>query len=125
MKKYALMFLGTLLSLTVFGQEQKLETAFKQADISFIKAHLNQKIEIIVEDDTKVYSNQEASAFLDTFFKKYPVADFKIIHKGNSKEGNSFAVATYTSKQKNFRTTVTFKNEQGDFRINSLNFSEE
>lgn len=81
---------------------------------------MNESVDIQTPDqDRKAYSKTQAEFVLRDFIKKYPVSDFKYIHKID-KADMKFAIGEYTSGNQTFRITIYLKNIKGQYLIDSI-----
>src|SRR5687768_1468499 len=103
------LFITALLSLQLFA-------AFGQADVigqvkETIKAgsarelskYLNQAVDVTIEGNLQSYSKAQAEFVLRDFFKQHPPAEFSIIHQGQSRGGQPFAIGQYKSGSDTYR----------------------
>ncbi len=112
MKKY-LHIIGFVFTLMFSAQEltaqneisSGLITAFKNADANAIAPYLNDNVELIIPQTDNFFTRQHAKSILADFFRKNPVKDFLVVHKG-TKENASFLIATYISTTGSYRVSL-------------------
>jgi hypothetical protein len=83
-------------------------SAFKEANANAIAPYLNENVELIMPQTDNFFTRQHAKSILSDFFRKNPVKDFSIIHKG-TKENASFVIATYLSNTGSYRVSISLR----------------
>lgn len=95
--------------------------ALNQGDASGLSSHLNNNVELVIENKNDVFSKQQASGIIADFFRKNSVSSFQLLHKGN-KDNASFAIGILKTGSGSFRVYVlTRKNEIQQLRIEPSN----
>ncbi len=97
-----------------------LETAFAKGDAEKVMSYGKTKILISIESKEGVYSKSQGTQVLRSFFKDFPPTSFSFNFKGKESGSNSFAVGVYKSSKGDFRVSVKFQKEGGDYLIESL-----
>lgn len=97
-----------------------LETAFAKGDAEKVISYGKTKILISIESKEGVYSKSQGTQVLKSFFKDYPPKSFSFDFKGKESGSNSFAVGVYKSVKNDFRISVKFQKEGGDYLIESI-----
>lgn len=87
--------------------------------------YLNQTIDIEIDGKKESYGKAQAEVILRDFFKANTPSDFSIIHKGQSKSGQSFAIGQYKSGAVNFRVFMKIKVVGNGQFIHEISFSKE
>jgi hypothetical protein len=96
-------------------------TALNQGDASGLSSHLNNNVELVIDNKNDVFSKQQASGIIADFFRKNSVNSFQLLHKGN-KDNASFAIGILKTSSGSFRVYVlTRKNEIQQLRIEPSN----
>jgi hypothetical protein len=97
-----------------------LESAFSKGDAEKIISYGKTKILISIDDNEGVYSKSQGTQVLKSFFKDYKPTSFSFDFKGKESGSNSFAVGIYKSVKNDFRISVKFQKEGGDYLIESI-----
>ena len=110
----------SFLELDVYDE---VSSAIRSGDSKLIAAFFGTTVDLTILTQEDVYSKAQAELILKDFFAKNPIKSFSIIHKGNSKNGDQFAIGTYeTSAGKKFRSYFLFKKEGTGLTIQQLRF---
>jgi len=97
-----------------------LESAFAKGDAEKVISYGKTKILISIDSKEGVYSKSQGTQVLKGFFKDYPPKFFSFDFKGKESGSNSFAVGVYKSSKGNFRISLKFQKEGGDYLIESI-----
>jgi hypothetical protein len=100
----------------------KISQAIKNASTSELSKHFNTSIDLTIPGSEGTYSKVQAEQILKSFFTKYSPQSFAINHKGNSNDGSMYAIGTYKSSGKTFRTYFLVKPIDGQMLIHQLKF---
>lgn len=117
-----------LMAFTAYGQDAVIDdakTAIKSGSSKELSKYCNKVVEISFDGDKSTYSKTQAEFVLRDFFKKYPATDFEYIHQGASREGLRYAIGKYSYDNGSFRVYMLIKEFEGDFLIDTLDFSKE
>ncbi|MBX9850804.1 MAG: DUF4783 domain-containing protein [Cytophagaceae bacterium] len=133
MKKNIIGFLCILflLVLTVKNVEAQNDIinngkiALKTGSAKELVKYFNDIVELSFDGEKSNYSKTQAEFVLKDFFKKYPPIDFQYIHQGSSKEGLIYAIGKYTYNGGSFRVYILIKQFNGNYLIDTLDFSKE
>lgn len=87
--------------------------------------YFNDIVELSFDGEKSNYSKTQAEFVLKDFFKKYPPVDFQYIHQGSSKEGLKYAIGKYSYQGGSFRVYILIKQFNGNYLIDTLDFSKE
>lgn len=87
--------------------------------------YLNQTVDIELNGKKESYSKAQAELILRDFFKANVPSDFSIIHKGQSKSGQPFAIGQYKSGADNYRVFMKIKTVADQQLIHEISFSKE
>jgi len=83
----------------------ELIRAFKEGRGDGVAAFFNDNVELILPKADNFYTKQQAKSILTDFFRRNPVKDFVVVHKG-TKENATFLIATYVSSTGSFRVSL-------------------
>lgn len=100
----------------------KISQAIKNASTTELSKHFNNSIDLTIPGSEGTYSKVQAEQILKSFFTKYPPISFIVNHKGNSNDGSMYAIGTYKSNNKTFRTYFLVKPIDGQMLIHQLKF---
>lgn len=95
----------------------EIESAFSKKNAESITKLGSEKLIITILGKESVYSSQQAVQVFKDFFNKHPLTDFKFIFKGKEDKDGSFGIASYSTKNENFRFTFHFKKQDSNFKI--------
>lgn len=123
----AMSLIGWAVTVNPAGEIQKeVSEAIKTGNVSILARYFNTALDISIPGNEGTYSKTQAELIIKEFFTKHPPASFKINHTGSSKDGSSFFIGTYISKQnKNFRTYCLLKKAGDKYLIQQLQFESE
>lgn len=103
-----------------------VRSALKAGSSKELTKHFNEMVELNLNGDKSSYSKTQAEFVLKDFFKNHPPTDFQYIHQGASK-GNllKYAIGKYTYGNGSFRVLILFKNSDGQYYADSIDFTKE
>jgi len=124
MKKAKLLIISFTLFFGVsqaFGVSQEIVSALNSGNALVLSAFFNNNVELVVESRNDVFRKQQASNIVADFFRRNPVKNFNIRHRGE-REAESYIIGTLQTTNGSFRVYVlTRKNGNNDviqqFRI--------
>jgi len=99
--------------------------ALKTGSSRELSRNFNDIIELSIDGEKSSYSKQHAEILLKNFFKKHPPADFQYVHQGSSKEGLKYAIGNYSFNGGEYRVYLLIKRFNGNYLINTLEFSQD
>src|SRR5690606_42106188 len=99
--------------------------ALKTGSSRELVKEFSDNVELSFDGEKSNYSKSQAEFVLKDFFKKYPPVDFQYIHQGSSKEGLKYAIGKYSYNGGSFRVYILIKQFNGNFLIDTLDFSKE
>lgn len=103
-----------------------VRAALKAGSSKELSKHFNEMVELNLDGEKSSYSKTQAEFVLKDFFKNHPPSDFQYIHQGASK-GNllKYAIGKYTYANGSFRVLILFKNSDGQYYADSIDFTKE
>lgn len=128
MIKYFFIVSMMLASTLGFSQEEtvnNLKDAIKIGNSREVSKFFGKTIDLAIEGTSNEYSRTHAEGVLKDFFKKYPIAKFEIIHRGNSKGGLVYVIGQYTYSEGSFRVLIRLKLVAGNYQVHELSFIKE
>ncbi len=124
-KKVIALTMYLLLSFSILGQlPNDILNANKKLNAEILSSHFNDKIELVLPNNSGVFSINQAKLIIQDFFKKYPIVSFEIIHSGKS-ANSTFAIGRYKTYNNNFRFYFLIKKKDNVSYINQLRIEEE
>jgi hypothetical protein len=96
--------------------------AISNSNAAGLSKYFNTSIDLTIPESEGTYSKVQAEQILKSFFTKYPPVSFSINHKGSSNDGSMYAIGTYKSKTRAFRTYYLTKPINGQQLIHQLKF---
>lgn len=101
----------------------EVSTALRLANTEGIARHFNDRVEITIMNDRKVYSLTQAKFVMKKFFSDYPPtgAGFSIVHMGQS-ESATYAVGDYLSSRGKIEVNMFLKSSGGVYKIDRIRF---
>lgn len=118
-----------LLANTVFAQSNEVVTQVKEAvkagSAKELSKYLNQTVDVTIESKLQNYSKAQAEFVLRDFFKAHPPSDFNLIHEGQSKAGQPYAIGQYKSGADVYRFWIKIKTVGRQQLIYEISFSKE
>jgi hypothetical protein len=124
-----LFLLAFVFSIFTFQQKadpvEKTVALIRQNSIKELVKTFAPNIELTILTEEGVYSREQAETMLNNFFAKNPIVSIKIIHRVDSNPEMPFAVCTLTTKNGNFRTSVSLRSSNGNFVVTELRIEEE
>lgn len=126
MKRLLLIFVLTIIALpTIHLSAQtsnvstKLIRAFETGNVELLATLLNDNVELVIPNTENFFTKQQAKSILADFFRKNPVVDFNVLHKG-TKENASFLIGTLVSSRGSFRVSVFARKNKGESLVYQL-----
>ncbi|MEO9482817.1 MAG: DUF4783 domain-containing protein [Ekhidna sp.] len=119
-----------ILILTLFFspvQEETVKnigTALKAGSSKELIKFCNQTVEIKINGESSNYSKAQAEVILRDFFSKNAPKSFAYIHQGSS-QGLKYTIGRYTHDNGVYRVVMFIKKIGDEYRIDTLNFSQE
>jgi hypothetical protein len=87
--------------------------------VRFFDNTIDLSLEGLAEED--IYPRVKGEQLIREFFTKHPVKSFSIIHKGSSKEGTKFGIASLvTTDGLSYRVNFMIKSSSGQNFLQSL-----
>lgn len=83
---------------------------------------LNPTVDVTIEGKVENYSRAQAEFVLRDFFKAHPPNEFAIIHQGQSKGGQPFAIGQYKSQGDTYRVWMKLKVTDNQQLIQEISF---
>ncbi len=127
MKKAILLLIPLFIySAVLFAQSSRITPiihALQTANADELSSFFNSSVDLTLVDDDNVYSKVQANMVMKEFFQKYPPEKVSIRHSGTSKDGSSYAILLYQTRNKEMLRVVFYlKPYHGKLLLNELRF---
>jgi len=129
--RFNALLITALLSLQLFvayGQTDvisQVKETIKAGSARELSKYLNQAVDVTIEGNVQTYSKAQAEFVFRDFFKQHPPNDFSIIHQGQSRGGQPFAIGQYKSGGDTYRVFMKIKATGKDQFLHEISFSKE
>ncbi|WP_448699828.1 DUF4783 domain-containing protein [Mucilaginibacter sp. AW1-3] len=104
---------------------EKTAGLIRQSSIKELVKTFASSVELTILADEGVYSREQAETILTNFFTKNPISSVKIIHRVDSNPALKFGVCTLSTKNGNFRTSFSLRNNNGNYEVSEMRIEEE
>ncbi len=94
-----------------------ISTYISEGDSDALSKYFDNMIELNILRNEGTYSKTQSKYILDEFFKKHPPKNFIIKHKGTSDKGAHYAIGTYFSEGKQYRTYFLMKKSKNQYLL--------
>ena len=116
-------------SLTIYAQNDiytSVSNSIVKGNAKTLSTHFSSNVDLTILDKEDVYSKTQAEQILVAFFSKNKPVEFKIMHKGVSKEGAKYAIGNLkTANGVTYRTYFFIKSQMGTEIVHELRFEKE
>ena len=103
-----------------------ISRAIENSNSAAVAKYFGKTVEMTIVDNERVYSKTQAEQVLRDFLMKNKPESFRIIHKGTSKEGATYAIGKLiTTTEREFRVYFFVKNTSAGEYIQELRFEKE
>jgi hypothetical protein len=103
----------------------QVKETIKAGSAKELAQYLSETVEVTIEEKVNSYSRAQAEFALRDFFKAHPPAEFNIIHQGQSKGGQPFAIGQYKSGGVTYRVWMKIKTADKQQLIQEISFVKE
>jgi hypothetical protein len=122
-------FISFLFFLSLSGHSfevhDEIGAAIKSGSAESVSKFFAPMVDLTIIDKEGNYSRQQASQILKDFFAKHPVKDFRIIHRGEAKDGSKYAIGTLSTNLGSFRVYFLIKKSGDKMLMQQLRFENE
>jgi hypothetical protein len=124
-QKFALPLLA-LLFLSASADLSSISGYISTGNAKGLSAHFDNLVELHLDDQEGAFSRTQAEQIMKDFFRQYPPRTFSFLQDGISEGANmQYAIGTYVSGSRKFRTYVYLKKRNGQMLIQELSFQYE
>lgn len=127
-KIYLIQLFFLLISAGAFGQSDiinQVKETIKAGSAKELSRYLNNTVDVTIEGNVQSYSKAQAEFVLRDFFKQHPPNEVNIIHQGQSKAGQSFAILQYKSGADTYRIFMKVKGNGNAQFLDDIRFTRE
>jgi hypothetical protein len=115
------------ISSAVFGQEVhvQFENALKTGNVKTFAKLFDTKIDILMDNESKSYSQQQAQVVLNDFISELKNVKFELIHSGVSKTQSKYFIGKIISDKAIYRVYIFLKKVNGGDFIQEIKFEKQ
>lgn len=127
-KTYLVLLIFLLVGSGAFGQGDvisQVKETIKAGSAKELSRFLNNTVDVTLEGNVQTYSKAQAEFVLRDFFKQNPPSEVNIIHQGQSKGGQPFAILQYKSGPNTFRLFMKVKSSGNSQFLEDIRFTRE
>ncbi|MFB6342258.1 DUF4783 domain-containing protein [Saccharicrinis sp. FJH2] len=120
--KQILIILTLVLSATLLKAQtvDNLTSAIKMGSAGQLSQLFNSSVEIVINDDDKMYTKPQAQMVMSEFFKKNPPVDFNIAYD-STREDARYLIGNLTTKNnKTYRITFLLRGKGSTTLIHQI-----
>ncbi|MBX2944411.1 MAG: DUF4783 domain-containing protein [Cyclobacteriaceae bacterium] len=103
----------------------QVKESIKAGSAKELAKYLNASVDVTIDGKPETYSKAQAEFVLRDFFKANPPAEFNIIHQGQSKGGQPFAIGQYKSGANTFRVWMKIRVAGNQSLVQEISFVKE
>ncbi|MDL5045847.1 DUF4783 domain-containing protein [Oscillatoria amoena NRMC-F 0135] len=100
-----------------------VKESVKAGSAKELAKHLDASVDVTINGKPETYSRAQAEFVLRDFFKANPPSEFTIIHQGQSKGGQPFAIGQYRSGSNAFRVWMKIKVSGNQSLVQEISFT--
>jgi hypothetical protein len=100
----------------------QVKETIKTGSAKELSKYLNPSVDVTIEGKLDTYSKAQAEFVLRDFFKAHPPNEFSIIHQGQSKGGQPFAIGQYKSGNDTYRVWMKIKAVNREQLVQEISF---
>lgn len=102
-----------------------VKESIKAGSAKELAKYLNASVDVTIDGKPETYSRAQAEFVLRDFFKVNPPSEFNIIHQGQSKGGQPFAIGQYKSGANTFRVWMKIRVAGNQSFVQEISFVKE
>ncbi len=117
-----------LVPSTLKGQAATIndaKSALKVGNSRELSQYFHKQVELNIDGEKSNYSRTQAEFVLKDFFRDFPPVNFEYIHQGASREGLKYTIGKYSYEGGSFRVYMLIKQFDGQFLIDTIDFTKE
>lgn len=120
-----LILLIALFSFPLFSEAQvaPIFSAIQAGDASQLEKYLDQRVEVVIEQDGRFMNKKQAVAAIDQFLKRVKVKSCREIHQGSSRSKDSqYTIGQMITGEGEFRVFLFIRDSGGSPMIQEIRF---
>lgn len=103
----------------------QVKETIKAGSAKELSKFLNQTVDVTLDGGPQSYSKAQAEFIFRDFFKQHPPSEFRIIHQGTSKGGQTFGIGQYKSGAETYRVYMKIKGVDNQQLVHEISFAKE
>ncbi|MBX2961336.1 MAG: DUF4783 domain-containing protein [Cyclobacteriaceae bacterium] len=120
------LFIWLISTVQVYAQGanvvEQIKETLKAGSAKELAKYLSSSVDVTIDGKPETYSKAQAEFVLRDFFKANSPSGFDIIHQGQSKGGQLFAIGDYKSGVSTFRVWMKIKVAGNQSLIQEISF---
>lgn len=123
----SLLLLAVLFCTSVSAQDipMQLEQALTSGNVKTLSKQFDQRLEIVIDDVSNSYSQQQAQVVLNEFLSGIEVESYEVLHRGQTKNQSTYSVARLTTSAGTYRVYLYVKLINGEHSIQTIKFEKQ
>jgi hypothetical protein len=120
-----LILLIVIFSIPLFSDAQMapIFSAIQAGDASQLEKYLDQRVEVVIEQDGRFMNKKQAVAAIDQFLKRVKVKSCREIHQGSSRSKDSkYTIGQLITTEGEFRVFLFIRESGGSPLIQEIRF---
>ncbi|PWD97950.1 DUF4783 domain-containing protein [Marinilabilia rubra] len=97
----------------------KVVEAVKKGNAAELKPFLNSRVELVLPEESGIYSKEQAHFILKSFFESHKVTSFRVLHHG-TRQHATYAIGEYKCPQNQYRMYFLVKEVEGKPLIHQI-----
>ena len=102
-----------------------IKDALEKGNSKVLAEYFNTTIDLSVPGKENIYSKVQAELIIKEFFFDNKPVSFRINHKGKSNDGSQYAIGTFKTSDKSFRSYFLVKKTNGKYLIHQMEIEEQ
>lgn len=100
--------------------------AIQKGDISSLSQHLDNEVELVINDDDGTYNKAQATSIIQKFFSNNKPSNCSIANTGAARNnGSYYLVGKLAAGGQNYRINIFFKEVSGKYMIQEMRIEED
>lgn len=122
---FVLAFFQVPMALAQTDVINQVKETIKAGSAKELSKYLNQTVDVTLDGGPQSYSKAQAEFIFRDFFKLHPPSEFRIIHQGTSKGGQTFGIGQYKSGNETYRVYMKIKGTDAQQLVHEISFAKE
>jgi len=123
-----ILFTLLILPLTTFNQPNfnAVIAALQKADMPLLTEHLDNNVEIVINDSDGSYSKAQAATLIKNFLSKNKPSICSIAHSGSARDqGSYYCIGKMVAGGRKYRINIFFKEVNSKYLIQEMRIEED